>query len=238
LAEFRGPEPNELVLRSLGDGDPHVRAACAAQLRERNIPGAINRLLQLLASPHQAEREAAQAGLAEFRFERFAANFDSLSAEARATAGPIVRRVDPQAIDHIRTELDAPSRSRRKRALEMAVALGAAPELQPAIAALVRDEDQYLRIDAIRALVKCDSPAVRQLLRDMLLDPQTLVQQAAEAALAALAGGDTVLAAQRETVNANPSEQTPQAAAPTKTQPPPSRPTETWSSAHLSMLMR
>lgn len=243
LADFRGPEPNELAVRSLTDADPLVRAACAGQLRDRNVPGAINRLLQLLDSPHQAEREAAQAGLAEFRFERFAANFDGLSADARATAGPIVRRVDPQTIDHIRAELDAPARSRRKRALEMAVALAAVEELQSSITALLRDEDQYLRIDAIRALATRDSPAVRQLLRDALLDPQTLVQQAAEAALSALTGGDTVLAptaAQRDTVAVaeQPADGATAAGQAAAAQPPPPRPTETWSSAHLSMLMQ
>ena len=157
LSEFRGAEGNDLAVRSLADADPLVRAACANQLRERNVPGAINRLLQLLDSPHQAEREAAQAGLAEFRFERFAANFDKLSPEARMAAGPLVRRVDPQALDHVRAEFDAPARGRRKRAIEMAVALSAVSELQSELIKLLHDDDQYLRIDAIRALATLDS---------------------------------------------------------------------------------
>lgn len=226
LAEFRGAEANELALRGLSDADPLVRAVCAGQLRERNVPGAINRLLQLLDSPHQAEREAAQAGLAEFRFERFAANFDNLSADARATAGPLVRRVDPQALDHVRDEFGATARGRRKRAIEMTLALAAVMELQAELAKLLRDDDQYLRIDAVRALATADSPAVRQLLRDALLDPQPLVQQAAEAALAALTGADTVpgpSAAQRDTVSNKPASSAP---AP--------RPTDTWSSVRLT----
>lgn len=234
LAEFCGAEANEMVLRGLADSDPLVRAACAGQLRERGVPGAINRLLQLLDSPHQAEREAAQAGLAEFRFERFAANFDNLSAEARTTAGPLVRRVDPQAIDHVRAEFDAPTRGRRKRALEMALALSAVAELQAEAAKLLRDEDQYLRIDAIRALATIDSPTVRQLLRDALLDPQALVQQAAEVALAALTGADTVpglAAAKRDTVSLGKSPAPPTAEASGDSLP---RPTDTWSSVRLS----
>jgi hypothetical protein len=235
LAEFRGPEASELVVRSLSDADPLVRAAAAGQLRERGVPGAINRLLVLLDSPHQAEREAAQAGLAEFRFERFAANFDNLTPEARATAGPLVRRVDPQALEQVRAEFEAPARGRRKRAIEMAVALSAVAELQTEIARLLLDEDQYLRMDAIRALATIDTPAVRQELRDALLDSQTLVQKAAESALATLTGGDTVptpSAASSDTVPADG-----RAPAPPP-EPVPCRPTETWSSAHLSTLAR
>jgi HEAT repeat protein len=247
LGEFRGPEGNDLAVRSLADTDPLVRAACAGQLRERNVPGAINRLLQLLDSPHQAEREAAQAGLAEFRFERFAANFDNLSPEARSAAGPLVRRVDPEALDHVRAEFEAPARGRRKRAVEMAVALSAVAEMQSELGKLLQGDDQYLRIDAIRALATVDSPAVRHLLRDALLDPQSLVQQAAEAALAGLCRSDTVptpAASKTDTVavapadagQANPPPATP--APPAADEPHLPRPTETWSSAHLSMLVR
>jgi HEAT repeat protein len=234
LAEFRGSEANELAVRGLGDADPLVRAACAGQLRQRAVPGAINRLLALLDSPHQAEREAAQAGLAEFRFERFVANFDNLSAEARATAGPLVRRVDPDSIPRIRAEFEAPARGRRKRAMEMTLAVAAVAEFQTELAKLLQDEDQYLRIDAIRVLSSIDTPLVRQLLRDALLDPQPLVQQAAETALAALAaraGADTVPGAsnqQRDTVALN------KAAAALLADPPPARLTETWTNVRLT----
>jgi hypothetical protein len=249
LAEFRGPEGNELAVRGLGDADPLVRAACAGQLRERNVPGAINRLLQLLDSPHQAEREAAQAGLAEFRFERFAANFDNLSPEARAISGPLVRRVDPDAVERVRAEFEAEARGRRKRAIEMALALSAVGELQSEITKLIQDEDQFLRIDAIRALATVDSPAVRQVLRDALLDNQTLVQKSAETALTALSRGDTVSspAAKTETVavakeKAQPPPRPPApiapVAEPAASEPQLPRPTETWSSAHFSMLVK
>jgi HEAT repeat protein len=195
LAEFAGPEANELAVSLLDDEDPQVRAAAARQLRDRNVPGAIQRLLALLDSPHEIEREAAQAGLVEFTLERFSANFDQLTPEARQTAGALVRRVDPQAIDRLRADLDAPARGRKKRALELAVALNAVPQLQEPIKALLKDEDQYLRIEAIRTLALVDTSVTRQALRDALLDSQPLVQQAAEAALRELTKGDTVWAA-------------------------------------------
>ena len=87
LGEFGGPEANELTVRLMDDDDALVRAAAARQLRPRNVPGAIQRLLALLDSPHEAEREAAQAGLLEFTLDRFSANFDELTPEARKTAG-------------------------------------------------------------------------------------------------------------------------------------------------------
>jgi HEAT repeat protein len=176
----------------MNDDDPQVRAAAARQLRQRNVPGAIQRLLDLLDSPHEVEREAAQAGLVEFTFDRYAANFDQLTPEARTIAGALVRRVDSHAVDRIRAEIEAPMRGRKKRALELALALDAVEPLLTAIAGLLKDEDQYLRIEAIRALATIDSPVTRQSLRDAMLDAQPLVQQAAEAAMRQLTNSDTV----------------------------------------------
>ena len=194
LAEFEGPRACELAVQMLADDDALVRAAVAAQLRPRGVPGAVNRLLELLDSPHQAEREAAQAGLEEFQFERFAARFDELTTQARMTAGKLVRRIDPQALDRLRSELESASRGRRKRALEMAAALDAVMELHEAIAALLADEDPYLRIEAIRVLATADHPATRQVLRSALLDTNPLVHEAAEAALYLLSRlSDTVV---------------------------------------------
>jgi HEAT repeat protein len=195
LAAFRGPDANDLALRLLDDDDPLVRAAAASQLRTRGVPGAIQKLLELLDSPHEVEREAARNGLAEFRYERFAASFDEMTPKARSITGPLVRRVDATASSQVRGELESTSRGRKKRALEIAVAMELTAELQDVIAALLKDEDQYLRIDAIRVLATVDTQLTRQHLRDALLDPQPLVQQAAEAELARLMRGDTVTAA-------------------------------------------
>jgi HEAT repeat protein len=203
LAEFVGPPANDLAVKLLDDDDPAVRAAAARQLRERNLPGAIQRLLTLLESPHIAEREAAQAGLIEFTLDRYSANFEAMTPEARLAAGVFVRRVDPHAIDRVGRELDAPTRSRRKRALELTIALDAVRHLQEQIVALLKDDDQYLRIDAIRALAVVDNPLTRQTLRDALLDAHPLVQRAAEAALSDLTQRDTapaVIDSSRDTV--------------------------------------
>jgi HEAT repeat protein len=183
LASFSGPQADTLCLELLDDEDPHVRAAAAVQLRPRGIPGAIQRLLTLLDSPHAVERQAAQASLAEFRFEHFKECFDQMPPAARREAAALVRRVDPQSLGHLRAELDAPSRGRRKRALDMVVAFDAAAVLEDALLDVLRDPDPYLRVEAIRVLAGVATPAVRFALRDALLDSHPLVQRAAEAAL-------------------------------------------------------
>jgi HEAT repeat protein len=180
---FQGADANLLAVKSLTDDDAEVRATIALQLRDRGVPGAINRLIGLLESTHQVEREAAQASLEEFRFGHFASNFDSLTEEARRSTGPLVRRIDPQALVELRLELDAPTRSRRKRGLEMAVAMDAVVLLHDAVVALLKDEDQFLRVEAVRALATCDSSRTRQVLREALLDSHPLVVEAAEQAL-------------------------------------------------------
>jgi len=205
LADFSDPVAAKLIVQLMKDDDPQVRAAAARQLRDRNIPGAIQRLAELLNSPHPEEREAAASSLHEFTFDQFAANFDQLSPESRFSSGALVRRVDPGAVQRVRDELSAPARGRKVRALELAVALDAVEELQSQIAALLADEDQFLRIEAIHALATYDSRATRDSLRDSLLDKNPLVREAAEVALSDLTQRDTVkLAANanRDTVRA------------------------------------
>jgi hypothetical protein len=193
VASFEGPAADELVLRLLDDDDPLVRTAAARQLRSRSLPGAIERLATLLDSQHPAEREAAQAGLAEFTLDRFAANLEVLTPAARAAAAALVRRVDASVLPRLKEELAAEARGMRRKALELAVALDVVGALEEPIAALLQDEDQYLRMDAIRALSGHGGSGVAQRLRDALLDPHPLVQQAAEAALAELKSrSDTV----------------------------------------------
>lgn len=203
LAAFRGPEVDQLIVKLLDDEDVQVRVAVAAQLRARNVPGAVQRLVALLDSPYPQEREVAQANLKEFNLEHFAVMFDHLSPEARVSSGALVRRIDLRAVDRLQMELAADSRGRKQRALELAVALGAVEDLLIPIAALLGDEDQYLRIEAIRALATCDSRAIRESLRKALLDSHPLVQKAAESALAELnrkTADTVVLEADRETV--------------------------------------
>jgi HEAT repeat protein len=165
-----------------------VRAAVAEQLRNRNVPGAVSLLIELLDSRHEAERAAAEACLAEFRFPRYLAAFNSLPPDVRVSTGMLVKRIDPQTLELVRHELTAPLRAQRKRGLELVVALDAVADLRDSIATLLSDEDPFLRIETIRVLASDDSVGTRNVLRQVLLDKHPLVRETAEAALRQLAG--------------------------------------------------
>jgi HEAT repeat protein len=183
LAEFRGSQANELVLVAVEDPDPEVQAHAARQLRERGIPGAIHRLTEMLDSPHMSVRTAVQQSLGEFTFTSFLAAWEKMDEEKRAAAGPLIRRVDPKAIDQLRMELTCMSRARRLRGLELAVVMQAATDVEPEILVLSTDSDHFVRAAAANALVHIHTPQSQERLREMKLDRATSVQQAAEFAL-------------------------------------------------------
>ncbi len=191
LAQFPGPQADRLAIRSLRDPDPQVRAAILDQLRSRNLPQATALLLEHLDSDNEMERDAARRGLDEYNFSRYLQVFDSLTDAARVSTGQLVKTVDARALDQLRAELQAPARSRRKRGLEICVAMGVVEALHGTLIALLADDDQYFKIEVMRALEGVDLPAVRNALRTALLDHSPLVQQAAERALASITRGKT-----------------------------------------------
>ncbi|HUG66152.1 MAG TPA: HEAT repeat domain-containing protein [Pirellulaceae bacterium] len=187
LTEFHGAEANAAVMRALEDDAPAVRAIAVSQLRERGIRGAMTTLIELIDSADEVVREAAREALAEFTFERFLATFGTLDDAALAETGQIVKRVDPHALDGIRSELTGPLRVRRVRAIQMAVAMTAVAECESCIIALLSDDDHVIRATAAAALAWSPSVATRNALRDALLDRSQSVQDAAKQSLQALA---------------------------------------------------
>ncbi len=183
LADFRGAEANAAAALSLDDPDPVVRANLAAQLRMRGTPDAMNRLLALLDSPHEVERLAARKGLEEHTFANYAATYDYLDEDTRDRNGQLVGRIDEQSTERLREELHASSRTRRRRGLEMALHMGFVSQVQDVIAELARDEDQYIRLEAVRILSICPTTVSGEVLREALADKRVLVQEAAERGL-------------------------------------------------------
>lgn len=192
LAQFTGHAADQLALKTLRDPDPQVRAAILAQLRERNLPCATAELLARLDSVHEVEREAACKGLEDFSFSRYLQAFDGLSEAARKSTGELVKTVDRQAMQQLQAELQAPTRSRRLRALEICAAMDAVEPMHATLIGLLADDDQYFKIEVLRVLEGHDLPAIRTALREALVDHRPLVQQAAEKALATLSRGKTV----------------------------------------------
>jgi len=186
MAEFRGVEANSVAQQAMQDADPVVRAHLALQIRTRGTPGAMNTLITMLDSEHEVERQAAHKALEEFTFASYLASFDYLDEETKQRTGLLVRRIDQNTISLLREEMQATSRTRRRRGLEMAMQMVLVTELQDAIAVLAQDEDQYIRLEAVRLLGICPTAVSEHVLREALTDNRALVQEAAERGLQSL----------------------------------------------------
>ena len=186
LAEFGGAEANRLVLDGLHDSDPHVQANVVVQLRERGIPGAISRLIQLLDSPHDVVAKAAQSCLSEFNFNRYVTVFDMMEDDIRRSTGLLVIRIDVNAVSQLAEELKSRSRTQRLRGLQVAMAMDAVHHVEPLIINLLKDDDHFVRTEAARTLAYCNSPLAQQSLRQALMDQSVTVRDAAEQSLSKL----------------------------------------------------
>jgi HEAT repeat protein len=185
LNEFSGAEANTLAMMALDDADPNVQAAVLAHIRRRGIPGMLSRLIDLLESPQLVVRQAARKSLAEFSFKRFVGAFDMLDEEVRRSTGALVKKVDPQAVALLQTELRARVRTRRLRGLLIARAMDAVEEVELLVIELLKDEDHLVRAEAATALASSSSDDSREALEEALGDRSLVVQEAAKKSLAA-----------------------------------------------------
>lgn len=194
LASLPGTEANAVVVRTLGDDDGEVRALVARQLRQREIPDAVMLLVSFLEAPQPALREAARESLADITFDRFLSAYDQWDEETRLSEGQLALQVDPQFIGKLVMELLSPSRTHQRRALEITQLLGLGHQVEPTLAELAGDEDQYVRLEAVRLLASLGTPLAQEILRVALHDKSALVQEAARQGLPELplAGDPTV----------------------------------------------
>jgi HEAT repeat protein len=189
LAHCKDIRVPRLIERGLEDEDVGVRANLIALIRPCNLPHALERLVALLTAREETIRNAARRALVEFEFAPYLAAFDNLDAAARRNTGRIVRQVDPTVREGTLEELRNDARARRRRGLEVAVALGLVNDLAEDIGRLLQDEDPYLRLETVQTLATENTPTTSRLLRDALFDSHALVHQAAEEALLARAIG-------------------------------------------------
>lgn len=188
LRPIAGQRANQVSLQALQDPDGAVQAAAVRQLRERRIPGAMNKLLELVESPNEAVSTAARDALWEFTFENYTARFDLLDDDARRSMGARVALVDRTSIPRLRTELDNPARRLRLRAIEVIAAMGLLPQLADALIERLQDEDHLVRVAAADALQYCTADDVRNALLAAIDDRSVAVQTAARNSLRALNG--------------------------------------------------
>lgn len=183
LAQFHGSEANNVALKALADDDPQVQSAVLSQLRERGIPGAVSLLVELADSSEPSVREAARKSLSEFSFARYLAAFDMLEEQVRRSTGTLVRRVDPDAVPQLIEEMQALSRRRRIRALQVAEAMQVVKQLEPSVIERLDDEDHLVRLEAARALAQCDSAMACLALRRAEQDTSVTVRESASESL-------------------------------------------------------
>lgn len=188
LRPIAGQRANHAALQALQDPDGEVQAAAIRQLRERRIPGAMNKLLELAASDDEMVSAAARDALWEFSFENYAARFDLLDDEARRSMGARVALVDRTTLARLRAELGNPARRLRLRTIEMIAAMGLLPQLADALIERLQDEDHLVRVAAADALQHCTADDVRTALLAAIDDRSIAVQTAARNSLRALNG--------------------------------------------------
>ena len=183
LAGYPGAEVTAAVLKGLDDPDHLVVAHAARQLRPRNVPGSVSRLIALAGHPHMAVRQAVHECLTEFSCEKYLASFDHLEPAVRRSTGELVFKIDPSAAQTLRKELQTQTRWRRLRGIAMVVAMNAIADMEADLIERLEDDDHRVRIEAIEALAMRDSEAARQALLIALTDPSVQVQQAASSGL-------------------------------------------------------
>jgi hypothetical protein len=183
LEPISGQRSNELVLAALSDSDGDVQAAATRQLRSRHIPGTLAKLIELVASPHEAVQIAARESLAEFSFENYLARYETLDDDTRRTTGALVALVDVHALDQLKLEMASLVRRRRLRAIEVADVMGVTARVADALVERLDDEDHLVRAAAAAALGDCSAMDVRDALVAALGDRSHAVQSAARDSL-------------------------------------------------------
>jgi len=183
LQKFDQPEADTLILKALHDKDPQVCAQAIRQLRSRKIPGTLSLLTHMVDNPPQAVLEALREALPEFNFSRLMANFDALPNDLQRMAAHVVREIHPHTVDKLTREMESPSHVRRRRALQVAGVMGLVRDAEQSVIPLLSDADHMVRAAAAKALADCKTMPTRKALRDAMLDPSVVVQEAAEESL-------------------------------------------------------
>lgn len=183
LQDFDSPESDMLIATSLRDHDPEIITTAVCLARQRNIPGVLPQLLQLVEGPYEQVRLAVREQLSEFHFESFWASFDFLEDDARLSTGELVRRIDPASVNRLRDELASDRRNRRIKAAAVAAAMNVASQLEPQLIDLMQDDDELVREEVARALGGCRSTQARVVLTSALEDRFPSVRAAAQFSL-------------------------------------------------------
>ena len=178
----------KVILTGLNDSDPEVRAAMTLHLRPRRVPQALVLLVRMVDDPAPEVHEAVRKAMPEFRVRRFLRNYEQISEELVPVAGELIRKIDDlDGPELLEAEMRSDSSLRRRRAVEVTVAMGLVGRFESDLIELLADENHTVRKKAVEALSTTRSRHAQKAIIESLYDPSPLVQEAAEIGLCAVA---------------------------------------------------
>lgn len=171
------------IAAGLTSDDAEVQAWATSQLREHNIPQAFSLLIERLDSPLEPVRAAAREELQSFDLYRMLDLYEHLKPPVCRRAGQLVRKIDPEMVQRLESELRSPLRSRRIRAVHAARAMGLHADVAPVLLKMLHDDDHTILRAVIESLSDLPSPEVREELESLRYHDSPRIQRAAESAL-------------------------------------------------------
>lgn len=183
LTSLPRDEVHSILFEALESTEPDVEVWATRHLRNQQVPDMFQHLLNRLDSDRQAVRDAAREELKSFTMERVLDLFESLPPSTRIRCGELLRKINPNAIETVRTEMSHPFHRRRIRAANAAGELGFADDLLSSLTQLCVDDEWTVRQAAIGALSCCTSPEALAFLLKLPPDDHRQVREAVDAAI-------------------------------------------------------
>ena len=156
---------------------------CGSESLDSSDARLVARLMDLLSHEDVGIAKAARRLLGPLHAEQMLGQFDGLRLKSRRRLGQIVMRIDETAVAQVRDGLRHPVLERRLEAIASADALGMVASLGDSFQHIVREDHQEARIRAAEAMGDADDERTLSLLEEMLALPESLVRDAASAAL-------------------------------------------------------
>jgi HEAT repeats len=171
------------IADGLSSDDEDVQAWATSQLREQNVPHAYSLLVERLDSPLDAVRAAARKELESFDLDRMLDLFGHLKPDVCRQAGKLLRKIDPDTVQRLESELRSPLRSRRIRAVHGARAMGLHEQVATVLLEMLHDDDHTILRAVIDTLADLPHADVLEELRRLRYDDNPRIRAAADSAL-------------------------------------------------------
>jgi len=183
LSQLDNDEVQDIVRGGLDSDDPNVQAWATAQLRSREVPETFKMLIDRLDSTLPAVRDAARRELESFDLHMVLDLFEELDPIVCRKAGELIQKIDPDCTTKLLQEITSPICRRRIRAARAALATGLHLQIEPAVIAMLDDEDALVRQIAVETLGRHRTEEALLAITRMFDDPSQRVREKASKAL-------------------------------------------------------